>query len=152
MKQRAYKIALFLLTAVLIVYLLPHDRKLNYSYSLGRPWKHELLTTAYAFPILKDKAQVEAEQDSVLRAFQPFYSLDASVEARETERLLAELSNTIPDTLLTAYSRFLKSELQRIYSVGIISAEEAKQLEEGNLTAINIVQARTPESRSLQDV
>ena len=152
MKHRSYTITLFLLAAALIVYLLPHERKFNYSYQLGQPWKHQLLTTSYAFPILKDKVQVKAEQDSVLRSLQPYYDIDTGVETRQIDLLLAELPNIIPDSLQHAYSRYLKAELQKIYAAGIISADEQKRLENEKQSSMYIVQNRESESRSLQDI
>ncbi len=152
MKQKTYKIGLFLLTAILIIYLMPHERKLSYSYSLGLPWKHELLTTSYAFPILKEKRVVETERDSVLRHFQPYYNLGKEVETREIDRLFAVLPSLVPDTMLTAYANYLKSELHKIYNVGIIGAEEQKRLEEDGTIAIYVVRAHISESQLLQDV
>ncbi len=51
-----YKIFLFIITAVLIVYLLPKGGKFKYEITKGKPWQYENLYAPFDFAILKSDA------------------------------------------------------------------------------------------------
>ena len=75
-----YKSLLFVATVTLIVYFLPRDGKFNYQFDINKPWKYGQLIATFDFPIYKDDAVVNREQDSLLASFQPYYLLDKQVE------------------------------------------------------------------------
>lgn len=86
-----YKSLLFVATVTLIVYFLPRDGKFNYQFDINKPWKYGQLIATFDFPIYKDDAVVNREQDSLLASFQPYYLLDKQVEKdaiRQAEREL----------------------------------------------------------------
>ena len=49
-----YKILLFLLTTLFIVYLFPKTGKFRYSFEKGKPWQYENLYAPFSFTIKKD--------------------------------------------------------------------------------------------------
>ncbi|MFO7924752.1 MAG: HDIG domain-containing protein [Bacteroidales bacterium] len=72
-------ISLFVITALLILYLLPREGKFRYEYQRGRPWMHETLIAPFNFPIYKSESELEAERDSVLEDFRPYFQYDSLV-------------------------------------------------------------------------
>ena len=72
-------ILLFASSAILIVYMLPRERKFDMDYSIGSPWKYDNLTANFSFSIYKTDAELQAEKDSLLKKHYPFFSFDATL-------------------------------------------------------------------------
>jgi cyclic-di-AMP phosphodiesterase PgpH len=70
-------IVFFLITALLILYLLPREGKFRYEFQRGRPWLHETLIAPFDFPIYKPESELRAERDSVLAEFRPYFRYDS---------------------------------------------------------------------------
>ncbi len=76
------RILLLLLTIALVVYIFPREGKFQYEFQKGKPWLHDDLYAPYDFPIYKTQAELQAEKDSILKDFKPYFRLDTNV-ARE---------------------------------------------------------------------
>jgi cyclic-di-AMP phosphodiesterase PgpH len=70
-------ILFFVITASLILYLLPREGKFRYEFQRGRPWMHETLIAPFDYPIYKSESELRAERDSVLAEFHQYYSYDS---------------------------------------------------------------------------
>ena len=82
----------FILTSVLVVYLLPREGKFMYEYQKGGFWKHDGLTAPYNFPVNKSKTDIERERDSVLREFRPIFVFDQQVADQRVQELTEDFS------------------------------------------------------------
>ena len=51
-----YKIFLFVMSTVLIIYLLPKGGQFKYDIQKGKPWQYENLYAPFSFTIKNDKA------------------------------------------------------------------------------------------------
>ena len=104
-----YKSLLFVATVTLIVYFLPRDGKFNYQFDINKPWKYGQLIATFDFPIYKDDAVVNREQDSLLASFQPYYLLDKQVEkdaiAKLKENYHTHLKGILPSVDYLAIHR-----------------------------------------------
>ena len=72
-----------LVVVALLVYFLPRETKFGYEYEQGRPWRYNSLIATFDFPIYKTQQEVEAESDSALANFQPFYVENAQMGQRQ---------------------------------------------------------------------
>ena len=63
-----------LVAALLLVFFLPRDKKFGYEYEQGRPWRYNSLIATFDFPIYKTQDEVQAERDSAMATFQPYYT------------------------------------------------------------------------------
>ncbi len=82
--------------AVLSIYLFPrYESNFKYTYEIGQPWGYGLVMAEFDFPISKTDAQLEAEQDMLMKDYTPCYTLQMSsnpsalyvVSLAEMERL-----------------------------------------------------------------
>lgn len=64
----------------LIVWLLPRNEELRLHYQVGQPWMYNTLIAPFEFPVYKSDETIKAEQDSVLKDFQPYYNYEVDVE------------------------------------------------------------------------
>ncbi|GAB1359027.1 hypothetical protein MASR1M31_08060 [Porphyromonadaceae bacterium] len=58
--------ALFFLVVAVVILLFPKGGKFKYQFSEGKPWRYELLTASFDFPIYKSNDLLEKERDSVM--------------------------------------------------------------------------------------
>jgi len=77
--KNIFNIGLFVLTILIIVYLLPREGKFKYEFQKGKPWMHETLIAPFDFPVYKKQKQVEAEEDSILENLKPYFKYDSTV-------------------------------------------------------------------------
>ena len=73
-----------------ILFLFPREGKFRYEFQKGKPWMHNVLVAPFNFPIYKTEAVVQAEKDSLMLRFIPYFSLDSVVGARNIERMRLE--------------------------------------------------------------
>ena len=66
--------ALVIVSVTVIVITLPRDSDVNFKIEQGKPWRYADFTAPFDFPIYKSDAVVKAEQDSILRLYEPYYT------------------------------------------------------------------------------
>jgi len=69
----------FLVSIVAIVYLFPLEGKFKYEFQKGRPWMHDVLVAPFDFPIYKSEDILQTERDTLLKDFQPYFTMDSTV-------------------------------------------------------------------------
>src|SRR5690554_7174704 len=79
-RTRVFVPLLFVLAVLLITYLFPRQGSFKYSFNEGRPWQYGLLTAPFDFPIYKTTEQLQAEQDSILLFYEPYFEIDGKIE------------------------------------------------------------------------
>jgi len=83
-----FRAFLFILTIAVIVYIFPREGKFRYEFQKGRPWSHENLFAPFDFPIYKSDKQVQAERDSSLKYFSPYFKFDSTVLKIESAKFV----------------------------------------------------------------
>lgn len=148
-----YKALIFVATVAVIVYFLPRDGKFNYQFDINKPWKYGQLIATFNFPIYKDNAIVQQEQDSLLRIFQPYYQFDKNIEKEALTKLKEDYNNHLKGILpSTDYVRHIERTLKNIYASGIISSEDAQQLDKDSTTYIRKIDDKLAKSEARADI
>lgn len=127
--QLVVKTLLFLLTVILIVMLLPNERRYKYDYRLGKPWIYSDLIAPFDFAVLKPKERIEAEKKQILDQQKFYFQLDNTAMEKGIEILNAEfakIKNNIPHSARNYLQRWIKIYMQ-IMQQGII--EKIPELE-----------------------
>ncbi len=84
---RGIRLFLIFLSGVAVVVLLfPREGKFRYEFQKGKPWMHSVLVAPFNYPIYKSDVTVQAEKDSLMLRFIPYFSLDTLVAVRNMER------------------------------------------------------------------
>lgn len=140
----AYRAMTIVVVVGLIVWMLPREKKFNYEFSLGNPWRYGLLTAEFDFPIYKGSKRLQAEQDSVMRAFCPYYVIDAGVGE--------EFARAFDDSCMTSLSSLaaaprtreaIASGLRAVYANGIMPSDELERLKRDSVRAVYVVHGNT---------
>jgi len=80
-----FKLFLFILSTVLIIYLLPKGGQFKYNFQKGKPWQYENLYAPFSFTIKKSKAEIEEEKEYLREELIPYFEVDtAKVTAVKT--------------------------------------------------------------------
>lgn len=136
----------------LLVYFLPRETKFGYEYEQGRPWRYNSLIATYDFPIYKTQHEVEAERDSALRSFQPFYAEDPRMADRQIlafkQDFLAGKFHDVPTHCLA----HITSLMQTVYDAGIVPFAEISQMAKDRTSGIRIIEGTEAVSRQLTEL
>ncbi|MBT3918823.1 MAG: HDIG domain-containing protein [Flavobacteriaceae bacterium] len=73
-----FKIFLFILSTVLIIYLLPKGGQFKYNFQKGKPWQYENLYAPFSFTIKKNKEEIEEEKKYLIEEAIPYFEIDTS--------------------------------------------------------------------------
>ena len=134
----------FIIAAVIIIYILPFEKKFRYEYHKGTYWEHEDLQAPFNFPVYKTKKEFIKEQDSVLRAFKPYFKFDQELAKKRIDEFKNDFSSGWKDysikklgirseneylnnkqyknnrELGTLYNQLIENWLSEVYKAGII--------------------------------
>lgn len=139
LNQLFVKVALVVVSTLLIVYFMPRGDKFSYDYSVDKPWRYGQLIATFKFPIYKDDGVIRHEQDSVLRKFRPYYNLDEGVGRSMLKTLQSAKQEKWNFPNASSYIRHISALLDTIYSRGILSAEDYAEMRDDATEGIRIV-------------
>lgn len=155
MKKKKYSLhpsIYFIVAALLIAYFFPREGKFRYQFYEGKPWRYGLLTAPADFPIYKTEAEVEAECDSVLKKFEPYYRLNDTIVSTEINKLRNDYQNSLKDKATPAHMQYIENSLQRFYQSGILSIQEMEKLKKKHYPRINMLISNVASPRYISDL
>ena len=152
-KELFYRFAIFWVTVAIIVYFMPKERSFSYQFEINKPWKYGLLQASFDFPIYKGDAQVQAEQDSVMASYAPYYNINNEIR----EKMISSFKKDYADSLMYIipfphYRVFIEKKLKEIYDTGVISPNDMAQLNLGKSKKIQIVDQNTSKEKSVNQM
>ena len=92
----ATKTVLILITVAIIVWFLPRYEGRMFRYDVGKPWMYGSVIAKFDFPIYKTDEAIKREQDSLMKQFQPYYSVNESIGSEQVSRFLHDFSQGVP--------------------------------------------------------
>ncbi|MBN1597613.1 MAG: HDIG domain-containing protein [Bacteroidales bacterium] len=166
---------LFLATFLIMAYLMPRERKFDYVYSKGSPWKEADLTAPFKFSIYKTNEVYQAEVDSALKNLKLYFNFDAYQLAEQLakfkesfnedwEKFASESMKITTDDysnsdryenirkLQEEYEGFLFSTLEKIYLKGIVQVPEGEDINLEPSTDIVLVRGNIAEEIYYSDM
>ncbi|MBZ0242054.1 MAG: hypothetical protein K8F24_02455, partial [Bacteroidales bacterium] len=91
-----FKITLFALAALIVIWLMPREVKFQYEYSKGKPWQHESLFAPFDFAIYKTDEAIRLEQQAMLEKVYPYFVLDQEKTEAGRQRLQTVFNQAKP--------------------------------------------------------
>ena len=129
-----------LVAVALLVYFIPRESKFGYEYEQGRPWRYSSLIATFDFPIYKSQEEVQAERDSALSKFQPFYEENQALGKKMVAAFRSDFLHGEYKEVPTNYFQHVERLLNQVYASGIIDSDELA----------NMVRQRTPGVRLIE--
>ena len=151
-KTRIYVPLLFILATLLITFAFPRQGRFKYKdqYQVNEPWRHDLLTAPITFSVEKSPQQYQADVDSALTFFTPYYKI-IGADAKDDFRTDINL-DPILKSLDHSYRIYISDKLDEIYDNGIISSEELKKLESAGNQSIMLSHNKEARPRELKSL
>ncbi|MCA0152905.1 HD family phosphohydrolase [Winogradskyella vincentii] len=123
-----YKILLFLLTTLFIVYLFPKTGKFRYSFEKGKPWQSENLYAPFNFAIKKSQEEIENEQIDIRKTSPVFFEVDPAIKDVVLNDYLTAFNRTFADSIYistqnTSLYKSGRSLIDRLFDNGVLDTE-----------------------------
>ncbi len=146
------RMAIIIGTVATIVWSMPRDSRNYYYAELGKPWKYGELTAPFNFPVYKSEAKVKQERDSIFSSFEPYFTLDKTIEGTQVSKFTAKYKEGIPG-LPNDYISIIANRLRKLFQQGIMGAADYSKLA-GKDTArtIRIVHGKNASSVPLRNI
>jgi putative nucleotidyltransferase with HDIG domain len=94
-----YKILLFLVTTLFIVYLFPKTGKFRYSFEKGKPWQSENLYAPFNFAIKKAQDEIEKEQLEIKNAASVYFDIDVNINDKILSDYIKKFNENFNDVV-----------------------------------------------------
>ena len=121
-----YKVFLFALTAVLIVYLLPRGGNFKYEIPKGKPWQYENLYAPFDFAILKSEEEIQQERQQIRNNHTPYFQYIQEIPKQVKAEVPDVVYEVFPDSLLSNREiqiiGFVNETLEEVYEFGLLQA------------------------------
>ncbi|EDP70615.1 putative transmembrane HD family protein [Flavobacteriales bacterium ALC-1] len=123
-----YKILLFLVTTLFIVYLFPKTGKFRYSFEKGKPWQSETLLAPFNFAIKKSQDEIDKERIEVEESSSIYFETDATIKNVVLSDYIQRFNQTFKDS---SYLKIQDSDLynkgrsliNELYNNGVLDSE-----------------------------
>ncbi len=146
-----YRIGITLAAIAIIVYFLPREQSYSYQFELNHPWKYGQLIADFDFPIYKNEQTVKQEQDSVMKQFHPYFTLDNQVGKNQLQKLreshaqgdLKQTLGKLSPGQGERYYNHIQRTLGAIYERGIIGTNDLLQLKKDSISSIMLAENNT---------
>ncbi|WP_286760746.1 HD family phosphohydrolase [Salegentibacter sp. UBA1130] len=130
-----YKVFLFALTAVLIVYLLPKGGNFKYEIPKGKPWQYENLYAPFDFAILKSEEEIQDERQQIINNHTPYFQFNQEIPNQVKSEVPEVVTEVFPDSILKNREiqiiGFVNETLEGVYEYGLL--QDNNRLEDNQL-------------------
>ena len=141
----ATKTVLVFITVAIIVWFLPRNEGRQFRYDVGKPWMYGSVIAKFDFPIYKTDEAIKHEQDSLMKQFQPYYTVNANIGDEQVSRFLQDYSQGIPG-LPKEYVGLIAHQLHKLYQTGIINTTEYNRIYKDSTSMIRVISGKNAKS------
>ncbi|TDQ29964.1 HD family phosphohydrolase [Tenacibaculum caenipelagi] len=117
-----YKVLLFLITVIAIVYLFPKGGQFKYDFPQGKPWQYDNLYAPFDFAIQKTSEEIETERKELVSSSKKYFVLDTTVKKEVFTSFSRDLNSLDSLSNYTIRDLIKKGEaiIDKIYAYGFL--------------------------------
>ena len=141
-KKILSRIALVLISVVIIVLFIPRNSGPQFRYDVGKPWMYGSLIAKFDFPIYKTGEAIKQERDSLLRNFEPYFNFKENMESAQMTRFFEDFTGGLPGMPAT-YTNIVADKLHQLYKSGIMGATEFSSIAQDTTKMIRVIDGKT---------
>ncbi len=105
-----YKVFLFIISTLLVIYFLPKGGQFKYNFQKGKPWQYENLYAPFSFTIKKNEDTLKKEREIIRGNAIPYFEYNNDVEAS----VLNNFKNKLDIKYIDSLYRTPKSTVERL--------------------------------------
>ncbi len=149
-------ILLFAVSVAVSVFIFPTEEQFEYSYDKGAQWLYDDLYAPYDFAICRSDDDIQAEKDSIVSDFIPYYSFDTLEPRKFVSTNCTLLEKTIGEKTslekeeANAFAQNFKDKLSAIYEKGVINPSDKSEYENAG-NKIRVVRGNVGELDLISD-
>ena len=122
-----YKVILFLITAVAIVYLFPKGGQFKYEFTKGKPWQYDNLYAPFDFAIDKSEEEITEEIKNIEVAAKLYFQFNKETvkEVKDAYQLrisFFQVNDSLAESDIESMVLFGNSLIESVYNSGFIEA------------------------------
>jgi hypothetical protein len=134
-----YKLFLYIITVILVVYLFPKGGQFKYEFQKGKPWQYENYYSPFDFSIKKSNEEIAAEKLRIKETSKQFFKYDEevvlNVKKNTSEKILEFLStNNLSNQNKNRLFQKAKDILDEIYEYGYLDPLSEQKVENVEIT------------------
>lgn len=141
-KKILSRMALVLISVVIIVLFIPRNSGPQFRYDVGKPWMYGSLIAKFDFPIYKTDEAIKQERDSLLRNFEPYFNFKENMESAQMTRFFEDFTGGLPGMPAT-YTNIVADKLHQLYKSGIMGATEFSAIAQDTTKMIRVIDGKT---------
>jgi putative nucleotidyltransferase with HDIG domain len=120
-----YKIILFILTTIAIVYLFPKGGQFKYDFSNGQLWKYDNLYAPFDFAIQKTADEIASEKKDIEANAIHYFEFDTKIVDEVNETFVKKIysiksKDSLRDEDVKSLRKIGEKVLQNVYEVGFL--------------------------------
>ena len=150
-KKILSRMALVLISVVIIVLFIPRNSGPQFRYDVGKPWMYGSLIAKFDFPIYKTDEAIKQERDSLLRNFEPYFNFKDNMESAQMTRFFEDFTGGLPGMPAT-YTNIVADKLHQLYKSGIMGATEFSSIAQDTTKMIRVIDGKTAYSVRISKV
>ncbi|SDW66076.1 HD family phosphohydrolase [Aequorivita viscosa] len=118
-----YKVFLFIVSTLLLIYLLPKGGQFKYNFQKGKPWQYENLYAPFSFSIKKSDETIKKEQQEIRVNSIPYFDFNTEIIQDVSEKFRNDVEKKYIDSLYTTsktvVARLGERIIKDIYENGV---------------------------------
>jgi len=132
-----YKILLFLISVVAIVYLFPKGGQFKYDFTKGKPWQYDNLYATFDFSIQKGDKEIALEKQELTKSNKQYFEYDIATvtsvkEAFTTKVNFIQKNDSIDTSELMKLVSIGNFVIDKIYSTGFLEVSSQGKIVDEN--------------------
>ena len=132
-----YKILLFLISVVAIVYLFPKGGQFKYDFTKGKPWQYDNLYATFNFSIQKGDKEIALEKQELTKSNKQYFEYDIATvtsvkEAFTTKVNFIQKNDSIDTSELMKLVSIGNFVIDKIYSTGFLEVSSQGKIVDEN--------------------
>lgn len=136
-----FKILLFLISTVLIVYLFPKGGQFKYNIQKGKPWPYENLYAPFDFAILKTEEDLQKEREEIEANKQLFFRIKEDVAEKvkqnyDSKILLVQEDSAAAGLNKRAIKRFGLRFIDQVYKTGYLNKSDNDRVQKNMIVKL----------------
>ncbi|MCK4561829.1 MAG: phosphohydrolase, partial [Flavobacteriaceae bacterium] len=138
-----YKVVLFIITTITIVYLFPKGGQFKYNIQKGKPWQYENLYAPFDFAILKSDADLKKETQEIEENSRLFFTEDEGVFTKVKDKYLNQIAFVLEDSASIGLNKsrirsFGLKYLDQVYKTGFLNKSDNNKIKKNTLITVRI--------------
>jgi len=138
-----YKVVLFVVTTITIVYLFPKGGQFKYNIQKGKPWQYENLYAPFDFAILKTEEELSKEKEEIEANKQLFFIEKEGVFDKVVKKYESQIPIILEDSAATGFNKnrlkaFGSIFLKDVYKTGFLNKSDNDKIKKNTLITLRI--------------